>query len=424
MPLSLIPLGALFPDHIPLIANLLSTVMLFVLSWHLYRLLDHFGCGWAGWVAGCLIILTWWTYSFFSLETILLAGLEMTLLHSYLTGRLSRAGIVGALAVLTRYDAILLVGLLVAHHLGTTRRIRPLLRPAIAFVAILGAWAVFAIWQYGSFLPNTFSAKTGVPGNWAVFAMAIWPKILQVTLGNSPLASGMMLALAMLAPVLMSLRQQQRPLLLWPLWIVLYISAYSYLRIIYAYAWYYYPLIVAAIGLACYSVQRLVQGLAHRISVSSWKWRGWAAGHWLIGGIAAAVLLMWQGSTVIAYSNSHHTSPWTTTREQAYRATADWVTAHTPAQAKIAMLEIGIIGYYSNRSVVDLLGLATPISLPYARSGQWWKNISLIQPDYVIIQNRNNEPAWDTHDDAFQNYILIHTLSTPAYTINIYQKIN
>src|SRR5262245_57373334 len=56
-------------------------------------------------------------------------------------------------------------------------------------------------------------------------------------------------------------------------------------------------------------------------------------------------------------------------RQRAYREAALWVRDHSRPGRSIAFGEIGAVGFYSERPVVDLLGLITPGSLPFAAEG-------------------------------------------------------
>ena len=42
-----------------------------------------------------------------------------------------------------------------------------------------------------------------------------------------------------------------------------------------------------------------------------------------------------------------------------YGVVGDWLQDHTPPHATVGTLEVGIIGYYSQRSMVDFAGLIT-----------------------------------------------------------------
>jgi hypothetical protein len=52
-------------------------------------------------------------------------------------------------------------------------------------------------------------------------------------------------------------------------------------------------------------------------------------------------------------------------RQRAYREAALWIRRNSAPGESIAFGEIGVLGYYSDRTVEDLLGLVTPRSLPF-----------------------------------------------------------
>ncbi|HXU29912.1 MAG TPA: hypothetical protein VN851_04975 [Thermoanaerobaculia bacterium] len=52
-------------------------------------------------------------------------------------------------------------------------------------------------------------------------------------------------------------------------------------------------------------------------------------------------------------------------RQQAYREAALWIRQNSAPDESIAFGEIGVLGYTSDRTVEDLMGLVTPRSLPY-----------------------------------------------------------
>jgi hypothetical protein len=48
-------------------------------------------------------------------------------------------------------------------------------------------------------------------------------------------------------------------------------------------------------------------------------------------------------------------------------ATAQWVATHTPADALIAAHDIGALGYFGGRRVLDMAGLVSPEVIPFIR---------------------------------------------------------
>jgi hypothetical protein len=68
-----------------------------------------------------------------------------------------------------------------------------------------------------------------------------------------------------------------------------------------------------------------------------------------------------------------------------------WVDAHTPRDARLALNDVGAIGYLSRREVIDVMGLVTPAIMPYRHEGEEGVLRYLEQacPDYLIVF-----PAW------------------------------
>jgi hypothetical protein len=64
-----------------------------------------------------------------------------------------------------------------------------------------------------------------------------------------------------------------------------------------------------------------------------------------------------------------------------------WVDATLPRTARLAVNDIGAIGYFSRREIIDLMGLVTPEVLPYRREGEDGviRFVTETCPDYVIV---------------------------------------
>jgi hypothetical protein len=84
-------LGAISTDSIPLIANVLSALMLLLAAWLTFRLLALLGSYWGGAVAALLLVLNIWTYAFFSLETIVVMAFGLGAVYLYCRGNLGMA---------------------------------------------------------------------------------------------------------------------------------------------------------------------------------------------------------------------------------------------------------------------------------------------------------------------------------------------
>lgn len=98
------------------------------------------------------------------LETTLAMVLELGLVACWLwtcdrpsSRRSTLLGVVAALAVLARVDALALVGLVVTVHLWRGPR-RPLVTSAGAFVLVVGPWWAYCLMRFGTVVPSSGSA--------------------------------------------------------------------------------------------------------------------------------------------------------------------------------------------------------------------------------------------------------------------------
>lgn len=74
---------------------------------------------------------------------------------------------------------------------------------------------------------------------------------------------------------------------------------------------------------------------------------------------------------------------------------AEWLRENTTKNASVAMVEIGAIGWYSQRRIIDILGLVNPYNAHYIGERQFMHWLLHYQPDYII----RHEPVW-SHEQS------------------------
>jgi hypothetical protein len=261
------------------------------------------------------------------------------------------AGILAGAAVWVRPDAALGVALL-ALILWRGKRLP--WRFAVAAGCVIAAGAGLAWLYFGSPLPNTIGAKldmaTATADSWSGARFwrrgsvpisrhfgAEWPAVLiAAAFGLWPLAG-----------------RAGRPGLLLALFGLALTVAYPLLGVPF-FSWYILPCLIAAI-----------YGLAYFAGAIG-GWLAARADHprTLRVAIAVALFLLLTFTTL-------QTSWWffrgaaPVPRMLSYRRGAEWIKAHSSAGDAIAYVEIGVIGYYSERPILDLMGLVTPAARPY-----------------------------------------------------------
>jgi hypothetical protein len=293
-----------------------------------------------------------------------------------------RTGALWTLAALTRPEAGLLLLLWgVALLIDTDNRdsLRRLVAGLLPPVAIFGAWLVFARVYFGTFWPQTLAAKTAGEGGLAYQLDSLWRQARVVGATDAALAAALGIALLVAVRWATWHRPPAQRFIPWA-WLIglpaLYVARG-----------------VPVISRYLLPILPVLQWLAWRV-VERWTLGGEEAparrrrALVVAGAVAAAALaqnLVVYRTTVLPQVRS-----FTPGLEQSLVRWGRWLGAHTPEDAVIAAPDIGAIGYFSGRRVVDLAGLVTPEMLPYLSRGTQEEAIaafafaSFSSPGYLV----------------------------------------
>lgn len=237
-----------------------------------------------------------------------------------------------ALAVLTRPDGILLAVILAVHYLVWIRRPVPW-RALALFLGLTIPWFVFAWIYFGSPLPVTLVVKQH-QGSMAISQYFI-PGLSSI-LGGYTWWPYLLEALFSAAGVIFMVRHVRH----WGLflaWTVFYFFMYSILGVS-SYFWYYAPLVPGFIVFLGFGISSLSGLFISNRTVSY--------------GAVITLLLVLFGSQV---SHLHLNN-----RLIMYAAVGEWLRDHTPQDASVGTLEVGIIGFHAQRRMIDFAGLIQP----------------------------------------------------------------
>lgn len=297
--------------------------------------------------------------------------------------RYTPAAVLLALAMLTRGDAALLLPILAADWLmmqtlpQTGWNPRALFRavpwPGLAVgAAILLGWTLFAVPYFGSLLPVTLAVKRAqgfmemsekfAPGFWVILRPYFqfpyfWVETALMVIG-----------------VVAAIRQRWGLLFLG--WAGLYFGAFTMLGVT-RYFWYYAPLVpamVMMIGFGWTTVQRLLAPVP-------------VVSRILPGVLSLALAGLAIAQAVQLFTLRENPDP----RLAAYRLVGEWLVQHTPPEARIGALEVGVIGYYAApRPMVDFAGLIQPEvaglfapATTYQDTALW--AVAEYQPDWIVL---------------------------------------
>jgi hypothetical protein len=93
--------------------------------------------------------------------------------------------------------------------------------------------------------------------------------------------------------------------------------------------------------------------------------------------------------------------------QEIHVATGRWIDGHLPADAVVAVNDVGAIAYFGKRRILDLEGLVSPEVLPYRRFvDRGIRAATDMRPDYVAIF-----PAWYPEIPASPGFAEIHRIT-------------
>jgi hypothetical protein len=373
-PLFTLLLAALSPlwNDLPHLANLISALSMAIGGLFLWDLARSWKTPWVGWAALFLYPLFPLIVTTFGSETPLYLAFCLGAFAFYARRNYNLAACLAALAVLTRPDGILAPAVLAVDYWIRVRRPIPW-TAILIFSGLLLPWFLFAWIYFGSPLPVTLAAKQHqgamaisqrfAPGLLTVLRPYLKQWYFWIELG-----------LALLGVIWMI--WHARIWLLFLSWTALYFIGYTVLGVS-RYFWYYAPLapgFLAVVGLGITAIFDVWTN--HRPSSTRLLW-------WIcFGGIVILAL----GQGIHLWRMRAVSNP----RLLAYQAAGDWLRDNTPVTARVGALEIGAIGYYAQRPIIDFAGLIQPEvaayidrDTTYAGSALW--AVQRYHPEYLVL---------------------------------------
>jgi len=208
------------------------------------------------------------------------------------------------------------------------------------------------------------------------------------------------------------MRRKWLPLILWTL---LYFASYIAVGVS-AYYWYYSPLVPAVIVLVSIGLEESIRALERIRAIRAYTSA-------LL--VLFLLLLVAPEARSILYIYQHPDS-----RLPIYKEVGVWINEHTPKEASVGTLEVGIIGYYARRRMVGFAGIVRPEvakllthMTTYEDAAIW--AVRTYMPDYVVIHPgwfpRLVESDWFielyhpvkefTHQDFHSNPLVLYSLN-------------
>ena len=324
---------------------------------------------WEAFFTGLAIASFGYFYSTFGMETplfLMLTGLSLYLYRidsKYFPVAL-------ALMVITRYEGVFLAVPMVTGYVMRNRRLPDAKMLAVAAAVFLAPFAI-NYFYYGDLLPATASAKfgQGKSGLWVGQLSFLNLGYLVKTYFSGSRISALFFVAAAAYGAFVG--RKDRTTIVMLIYLFCLLCFYAGLRLP-NYPWYYAPFFFLLLIFAC----RGIWSLGARF-VPTGKLDHRAA---IYGCLCA--LAIFAVTQVVTFREGE--------RREEYARIGGWLQKNTPPNASVAMIEIGTVGWYAHRKIVDILGLVNPYNADYIARGDLYGWLYRYQPDYIL----RHDPIW------------------------------
>jgi hypothetical protein len=366
-------LGIIWPN-IPKIAVILGCIFIGLSGLIFWDLAQQWKLTIAGWVGLVLLPTFPLVTSTIGSETPLYIALVLGSLDLFMRRHYNWMALLMAILSLVRPDGILLPFVIGIYYFVKNKNEIPWGAIGI-FISINFLWFGFAWYYFGFPLPATLMVKQqqGVMSISQHFAPGLltiakpytnkWYYIVEIVL-------------AFIGFVWIIFRRNLSLLLI--SWTLFYFLAYTILGVT-RYFWYYAPLIPSFILMIGVGFEIIIkffkQALITQFKVIRFE-------NILFG--ALFVVCISQGYNTYQYSQTPDS------RYDIYHSIGEWLNTNTAKNDKVGALEVGIIGYYADRPMIDFAGLIEPDVAKQMQTVYTYEDTALwainrYQPSYVVL---------------------------------------
>jgi hypothetical protein len=374
-------------------------------AWILYRMLRDAAPYTAVAVAAFAVLDLFSTHFLLALETGTATALALATVWSLHAGRTRGCGLFLALAFLCRNDAALLVPVVVVVHAWRHRKL-PWDTLLIAGT-LVAPWLLFSQLYFGSVLPHTLGAKTGVSTFGEYLESYAW--LFARAPGGPFLPVGVetVVVALLIAAGLRFVWRHARGLLPLVSYAILLWLAYAVIGPPTSQHWHMQvPRTVAALLMVIG-----VLGTLERLAGAP-AWRPLRAAVPVLAAAYAVVL----AHGMVEFARSVKTSQWLGERDGRYREVAAWVVKHVRPDQRFLAREIGTLGYLTRLRMIDPYGLINETN-DYPRTHDLESLFALIaeyEPDLVLLDNPRQGRRWEARSDyrMVKNFPWVHPWAT------------
>lgn len=425
--------------NIPFVGGILSTFSLGMTVLFIYLLTQKKGYPLVGLLCGLFVFLNPWFLQTFGSETYFQLLMIISAFYFYDQKKYIPTVIFCALAFLVRADGIIPAIIIFTDYIINNRKFP--VKAIIFFVILCAPFFLFYYFYFNSFLPASLEAKQ------AQYASGLWRKFLPGTFYFAKLilrANSLLyffIPLLLIGGILILLSRR-----IWVLiasWAVLHILGYTFLKVSF-YHWYPIPLLFLLMLMSAFSIHLLlsvshffkenqirkwnIKILNQDINLSIAKFKDldlslkWT--YRVLSFLVLSSIILVLSGGIRAYHITHRSLPFP--KLELYTKAGRWIAENIPPDASIAALEIGYLGYYAQRKVIDMVGLVTPEVSSHIRDGDLQWAIRKYQPDYFIYNEEFRSWLETIIDQQWfeKSYKQIREMNQPGYpfSLKIFKK--
>jgi hypothetical protein len=301
------------------------------------------------------------------METNLFLLLIVTSLYLYQKDNIKLLGIACSFLFLTRSEGIFLIIPIALAYVYKNRKI-PDIKYLLIPITILALNFFFNKIYYGAFLPETGSAKIwqGQSGLWGEKWIFLNFSYLFSWVFNNNYIFISCFIFFIAGNLFIKIKEIDLIVILF----LFFYSCFYVLLNIPSYHWYYAPYFLFGL---LYSIK----GASHIFSALK-KINLW---------LAVPVILF--PVSIVFYNNIKITNvergPF-----PSYKEIGIWLKKNTSKDSKVALVEIGTVGWYSERYIIDILGLVNPYNAKLIGERKFAKWLEYYEPDYILV----HDPLW------------------------------
>jgi len=291
------------------------------------------------------------------------------------------SGFTTGLLFLTRGEGILLLPIFLVsilikrltNKVSTKILIKNSLEILAGFSIIAVIWFIFANYTFGSFLPNTLSAKRaqglaamqGLTAPTNVFLYHLTTRWINLWIERYSL----LILISMIG--LIGSFVKNRKHLIWAGWIGSYIAGYSLLNPP-GYPWYQLPILFVIKIFISLGLIEILGELFRKARAKNL--------------IAIPLLILTVPSLYLVARPVLNYKPWIgdNPRGKSYIILSQWFRDNAKKNESVAFIEIGYLGYYTDNRIIDLAGLILPDIVPYVAKGDFSSSFWRYNPDYYV----------------------------------------